>query len=137
MTPTVGRLIGAVLAALAIMFVVPFPFYGGFEALGWVELPENGSPAEFFLSVLVIKIGVAIGFVILFILARPAFKERWWIYAGIWWGMFAIVEIGQAIGPGYTWGEAVAGMLAEAVYFPLSTMVVGRMLGRGGDLGTP
>lgn len=131
--PSAGRLAAAVAATLAIMFVAPFLFYGGFEALGWVELPEDGSPAEFMLSVLVIKIGVALGFVALFILARPAFKEQWWIYAGIWWVMFAIVEIGQAIGPGYTWAEAVAGILAEAVYFPLSTVVVGRILVRAGS----
>ncbi|NNG15240.1 MAG: hypothetical protein HKM89_02085 [Gemmatimonadales bacterium] len=130
MTPTAGRLIGAVAATLAIMFVVPFPFYAGAEALGLVELPQDGSPAQFVLSVLVMKIGVALGFVFLFILARPAFKQRWWLYAGIWWVMYAIVEVGQAIGPGYTGAEAVAGILAEAVYFPLSTVVVGRILGR-------
>jgi hypothetical protein len=131
-TPTVGRLIAAVAATFAIMFVVPFPFYAGFEALGLVELPQNGSPGQFVLSVVVMKIGVALGFVLLFLLARPVFKERWWLYAGIWWVMYAVVEVGQAIGPGYTWGEAVAGMLAEAVYFPLSTVVVGRILGPQG-----
>jgi hypothetical protein len=136
MTTTVGRLIGAVLATLAIMFVVPLPAYAGFEALGLVELPQDGSPGQFVLSVLVMKIGVALGFVFLFILARPMVKEGWWLYAGIWWLMYAIVEVGQAIGPGYTGAEAVAGIIAEAVYFPLSTVVVGRILGRGGDTGT-
>ena len=135
MTPTVGRLIGAVVATLAIMFLVPLPVYAGFEALGAVEMPQDGSPAEFLLSVFVIKIGVALGFVFLFLLARPVFKERWWLYAGIWWLMYAIVEVGQAIGPGYTGAEALAGILAEAVYFPLSTVTVARILGRGGDPG--
>ena len=137
MTPTVGggRLIAAVVATLAIMFIVPLPVYAGFEALGAVEMPQDGSPAEFVLSVLVMKIGVALGFVFLFLLARPVFKERWWLYAGIWWLMFAIVEVGQAIGPGYTGAEAVAGIIAEAVYFPLSTVAVARILGRGGDAG--
>ena len=133
MTPPVGRLIGAVMATFAIMFVVPFPAYAGFEALGLVELPQDGSPAQFVLSVLVMKFGVALGFVFLFVLARPMFKQRWWLYAGVWWLMYAIVELGQAIGPGYTGAEAVAGVIAEAVYFPLSTVVVSRILTRGAD----
>lgn len=136
MTPTVGRVIAAVMATLAIMLVVPLPFYAGFESLGLVELPEGGSPAQFMLSVLVMKIGVALGFVLLFVLARPVFKERWWLYAGVWWLMYAIVEVGQAIGPGYTGAEAVAGILAEAVYFPLSAIVVGRILDRKSDANT-
>jgi hypothetical protein len=136
MTPTVGRLIGAVVATLAIMFVVPLPVYAGFEALGAVAVPQDGSPAQFVLSVLVMKIGVALGFVFLFILARPMFKERWWLYAGTWWLMYAVVEVGQAIGPGYTAAEAVAGVIAEAVYFPLSTVAVAGILGREGDADT-
>ena len=130
MMPTVGRLIAAVTATLAITFLVPLPFYAGFEALGLVELPQDGTPVQFMLSVLVMKIGVALGFVFLFVLARPMIKERWWVYASIWWVMYAIVEVGQAIGPGYTGAEAVAGILAEAVYFPLAAVVVSRILDR-------
>jgi hypothetical protein len=44
--------------------------------------------------------------------------------------MYAIVEVGQAIGPGYSAAEAVAGVISEAIYFPLSSVVVARIMGR-------
>ena len=46
-----SRVIVAMLATLVIMYVVPFPIYGAFQALGLVELPEDGSPGQFLLSV--------------------------------------------------------------------------------------
>lgn len=128
MKHSAGRVIVAMAATLFIMYLVPFPFYGAFEALGLVALPEAGSPGQFLLSVLVIKIGASIAFVLLFLLARPALGGRWWKYAFLWWLMYAIIEIGQAIGPGYGAAEAVAGILSEAVYFPLSTLAVVRIV---------
>ncbi len=126
--PGIGRVAVAAVATLTIMYVVPFPVYGAFEALEWVELPQDGSPARFLLSVLVIKVGVAVAFVLLFGLARSTLAGRWWLYAAIWWFMFAVVELGQAIGPGYSAAEAVAGIISEAIYFPLSSAAVARML---------
>ena len=126
-----GRIVVAMLATLAIQYLVPLPVYAGLEALGLVELPEGGSPARFMLSVLVIKIGVAFAFVLLFRLAGLDGGGSWWPYAGIWWAMFALIEAGQAIGPGYSAWEALGGIVAEAIYFPLSCMAVARLL-RGG-----
>ena len=130
-----GRKVVAFVTTLAIMYVLPFPVYGMFSALGLVEMPEGGSPAQFMLSVLVIKMGVAYAFVVFFGLAAPALAGRWWRYAAIWWLMFAVIEAGQAIGPGYSAAEAVAGVISEAVYFPLSSLVVARLVGRGEDAG--
>lgn len=129
-----GRAAVAIVATLAIMYVVPLPVYGVFSAVGAVELPEVGSPRQFFLSVFVMKIGVALGFVLLYSLAAPALAGRWWLYAAIWWLMYALVEVGQAIGPGYSAAEAVAGIMSEAVYFPLSSVVVARLVGRKRDV---
>ena len=126
-----GRIAVAMLATLVIMYLVPLPVYAALEALGLVELPEGGSPAQFMLSVLVIKIGVAFAFVLLFRLAGLHAGGSWWPYAAIWWLMFAVIEVGQAIGPGYSAWEAVGGIAAEAIYFPLSSMAVARLL-RGG-----
>ena len=123
-----GRVLVAFAGTLLVMFLVPLPIYGTFEALGWVELPQDGSPWRFMLSVLVIKVGVAVAFVLLFRLARPGLRGRSWPYAAIWWVMFAIIEAGQAIGPGYSAAEAVAGVLSEAIYFPLSAAWVARAL---------
>ncbi|UCF68054.1 MAG: hypothetical protein JSV80_01780 [Acidobacteriota bacterium] len=130
---TASRATAAIVATAAIMYLVPFPVYGAFEAAGAVKLPEEGSAAQFLLSVLVIKIGVAVAFVALFSLARPSLAGRWWPYALVWWLMFAVVEVGQAIGPAYSAAEAVAGIISEAIYFPLSSAVVSRIVGTEGD----
>jgi hypothetical protein len=47
--------------------------------------------------------------------------------------MFAIVEIGQAIGPNYSIGDALGGVVAEAVYFPLSSWIAVRIIGHKKD----
>ena len=125
-----SRVVTACFATLLIMFVVPFPFYAGFQALELVEMPEGASTAQFMISVIVMKIGVAVGFVLLFRLLAGDPADTRWRYAAIWWLMFAVVEIGQAIGPNYGWGEAVAGIIAEASYFPLSALLVSRLLPR-------
>ena len=119
-------------ATLVIMYVVPFPVYGVFSAAGWVTLPEGGSPLEFVLSVLVMKVGVALGFVLLFRLAQGSLAGRWWPYAAVWWAMYALVEAGQAIGPGYSVMDGVAGVISEAAYFPLCSLVVARILAERG-----
>jgi hypothetical protein len=130
MNKLVGRGIVAFVATLVIMQFAGFPVYGIFSAVGAIELPQGGSPTQFFFSVLVMKIGVALGFVLLFVLAAPTIAGRWWLYAVVWWLMYAIVEVGQAIGPGYSAAEAVAGVISEAIYFPLSSVVVARIMGR-------
>ena len=119
------------IAVLAIMYIVPFPVYGLFSAAGYVALPEDGSPAQFLLSVFVIKIGVALAFVLLYRLAARSLAGRRWLYAAIWWLIFAIIEVGQAVGPGYSAAEAVAGIISEAIYFPLATCVLARALRSG------
>ncbi len=121
----------AFVSTLLIMYVVPLPVYGFMSFIGLVEMPDTGSPGQFMISVLVVKIGVALGFVLLFRFAFTVFVARWLIYAGIWWLMFAIIEIGQAIGPNYSIGDALGGVIAEAVYFPLSSWATARILGYG------
>lgn len=118
----------AVLSTLVIMYVVPLPVYGLMEALGMVEMPADEAPGQFMVSVLVVNIGVALGFVLLLRLAVDVFAERYLLYAFIWWAMFAIVEIGQAIGPNYSVGDAVGGIIAEAIYFPLSSWLAVKLL---------
>ncbi len=98
------RIALAWLAVLAILYFVPLIVYGPASSLGWVEFPAPESPGRFMLSVLVLKVGVATAFVGLFHLGRP----------------------------GYGWSEALFGILSEAVYTPLSALLVGRMLGGRG-----
>ncbi len=134
MKSTIGRRVTAVMATLAIMWVVPLPVYGVFSALfGAIELPDGATSAQFFLSVTVVKIGFALAFVLLFELASTTLAGRWWQYAAIWWVMFVLLEAGRAMVPGYSVAFAVAGVISEAIYFPLSTMVVARIMRRRRD----
>lgn len=129
--PTGSRsVVLASLATFLIMFLVPILPYGALSALAGLEPPGNSeSPAQFMLAVVVMKVGVALGFVLIFHAARASLRGRWLAYAGAWFLMYVIVEIGQAIGPGYSWLEAGGGIVAEAFYFPMSAWVVDRMLG--------
>ena len=99
---------------LLIIYLVPFLVYAGFSVFGGLETPE-GSPLAFLAGALVSKTGTALAFVLVFYLARNDLGGRWLAYAGLWWLMFVIGEIGQAIGPGYSWREALAGIISETI----------------------
>ncbi len=114
------------LLTLVIIFVVPVLIYGLFvKYAGWKE-PEK--KLSFMISVLIQKIGTALGFVTIFTIGSEYFDDSWLIYGLIWAAMFAIVEIGQAVGPGYSKKEAVAGIISEFIYFTLSGFVVANLL---------
>jgi hypothetical protein len=126
-----GRVLASFCLTFVIMFLVPLPIHAPF-----VEMPEPASPGTFMLGVVVQKIGTALGFVLLAWLAREALRGRWLAYALCWWLMFAIVEIGQAImDPDWTWAMSVAGIISEAVYCPLSSLVTLRLLAGPGPRG--
>jgi len=55
---------------VAIIYVFPFLVYGACTVVADLKPPEGVSPAQFLISVLVSKIGTAIGFVLLFFFAR-------------------------------------------------------------------
>ncbi len=122
------RLTLSFLSTLVIMYLVPLPFYGAAAALTGLQPPEGAAPGVFMLSVLVIKVGVAAAFVLIFYFARDALAGRWLSYAFAWWLFFVLSEVGQAIGPDYSWTEAVAGILSETVYCPLAALVTDRLL---------
>lgn len=125
---TMGRIALSIGLTFVIMNVGAFIAYGTFSALVGLQPPANGSPAQFVLSVFVVKLGLAVGFVLLFHVARETWAGRWTHYALIWWVMFAVTEVGQAIGPNYSWLEAVAGIIAEAIYCPLAALAAVRVL---------
>lgn len=113
---------------LAVIFVVPFLVYGAASAVWGLKTPEGASPGRFLTSVFVEKVGTAVAFVLLFALAREAWAASWLAYAGVWWVMFVFGEVGRAIGPGYSWKEAAAGIVSETVYLPLSAYLVAVVL---------
>ena len=113
----------SVFFVLTIIYIVPFLIYGLASVVAGLKSPEGASPARFLVSVLISKIGTAIAFVLIFFFARNSLSGQWMLYAFLWWLMFVMGEIGQTIGPNYTWKEAVAGILSETIYLPLSAYV--------------
>jgi hypothetical protein len=116
------------LVVLGVIYIVPFLVYGLGTVVAGLKPPEDGSPARFLLSVLVQKIGVAVAFVVVFHLAHGSLEGRWLLYALAWMPLFVVGEIGLAIGPSYTWGNAIAGILSELIYVPLAAWITDLML---------
>lgn len=124
------RIILAAAAVLAIIFVVPVMVYGLFTLLTDLKPPDAMSPWQFLISILVSKTGTALAFVLIFHRAGDAFRRHWLVYALLWWLMFLAGEIGQAMGPAYSLTEAIAGVVSETIYIPLSALVTRTIMGR-------
>jgi hypothetical protein len=121
----------ATVLVLAIVFIVPIMVYGATGAMTGLKTPEGASPARFLTTALVSKVGTAIAFVLIYYFARNALSAQWLLYGCLWWLMFVIGEIGQAIRPKYSWTEAIAGIISETMYIPLSAYVTYRLIGLG------
>jgi hypothetical protein len=120
------RVAAAVASVWAILFAVPFVIYGTASAV--IHLKPPAEPAwRFLLSVAVSKVGTALAFVLLFLLSRDAWRDRWLLYAVIWFVMFAVSEVADAIRPGYSATEAALGILSEAIYAPVAAFIVHRL----------
>jgi len=124
-----GKTILSIILTLAIIYIVPFLVYSIFSAVAGLKPPEETSSVQFLVSIFVSKVGTAIAFVLIFYFARDSLSGRWLLYAFIWWLMFVIGEVGQAIGPDYSWKEAIAGVISETIYFPLSALVINWLIG--------
>ena len=119
----------SIILVLTVIYVVPLLVYGLGSVIAGLTTPEGSSPAKFLLSVLITKIGTAIAFVLLFYFARDSLSGQWLLYAFIWWLMFLVGEIGQTIGPNYSWKEAIAGMISETIYLPISAYLTNWLIG--------
>ncbi|MGD2108408.1 MAG: hypothetical protein PVI86_03355 [Phycisphaerae bacterium] len=123
-----GKILLSIVLTFVIIVVVPFPAYGLFSAAGLVEPPDESAAASFMIGILVSKVGTAMAFVLIFHVGSGVFSDRWLLYASLWLLMSVIHEIGQAIGPGYSPMDALAGIISETVYFPLAAYVIWRLL---------
>lgn len=119
----------AIVAVLAIIYVVPFVFYAGASALHIVDIPPDASPQRFLLGVLITKLGTAVAFVLILQLAWAQSGYGWPTYALIWFAMFAASEIGDAVSGRATWPESLLGIAAEAVYAPAAAWAAYAILG--------
>lgn len=124
-----GRIVLCTVLILVILHAAPFLVYGTLSVITGLQPPDQGSPLAFMLSVLISKLGHAIAFVLIYYLARNSLSSQWLLYALVWWLMFTLGEVGQAILPSYTWEMAAGGIISEAIYFPLSALVINRLIG--------
>ncbi|HMZ66153.1 MAG TPA: hypothetical protein PLF66_18830, partial [Leptospiraceae bacterium] len=76
------------------------------------------------ISIFISKIGIAIMLCLIYYYTKEIFQTKWLLFAVIIWVMFLFGEIGQAIGPNYSWEEAIAGIISETIYVPLSIFVL-------------
>jgi hypothetical protein len=123
-----SRLFLTFLVVLAIIYLVPIVVYGTFQSTIGAEMPKDVSPLAFLTRVFVEKVGTALAFCTIFYLARDNFSNQWLPYAAIWWVMFVFGEFGQLIGANYSWREALAGIISEAIYLPASAYVASLLL---------
>jgi len=121
------KVIAGVALVWVVIFVVPIAVYGAFSAVSGLQ-PPGGSPMQFLLGTAVSKLGTAIAFVLIWYLARDVIGPQWLLYVGIWWIMFVLGEVGQAVGPGYSRQEAIAGVISESIYLPASGLIAGWLL---------
>ena len=113
----------AVLAVFLTLFVVPILVYGAQSQLTGLQ-PPGDNPVAFLTGVAVSKLGTALAFVGIWLLARDSLGPQLWTYVALWWVMFVLGEVGQAIGPSYSWAEALGGILSETIYLPLSGLLL-------------
>jgi hypothetical protein len=110
-----------------IIFIVPVLVYGVLSRVTGLQ-PPGDDPMAFLAGVALSKLGTALAFVGIWALGREVLGPNWMLYVALWWVMFVLGEVGQAIGPDYSWSEAIAGVVSETIYLPLSGAIVARLL---------
>lgn len=121
------RVFIALLLVFLALFAVPIIVYGTFSGLSGLQ-PPGDDAVRFLLGVAVSKLGTAFAFVGIWLLGRDMLARQAGIYVFLWLVMFMLGEVGQALGPEYSWQEAFAGMISEALYFPLAGLILVRVL---------
>ena len=123
-----SRIALAIVLVLVVFHAVAFAVYGTWSLVTGLQPPTPDSPGTFMLSVFVQKVGHSITFVLIFYFGRGAFGQRWLLYAFLWWMFSVFGELGEAIMPAYSFEEALAGIVAEAIYFPLAAFITRRLI---------
>jgi hypothetical protein len=124
------KILLTIFLVLVVIYIVPFLVYAGFTLVTDLRAPADISPGRFLLSILISKVGVSIAFVLIYYKVRNSLNGKWLWYSSVWLAMLIFGEVGQAIGPDYSWTEAIAGIISEIIYFPVSGYIVHRLVGR-------
>lgn len=109
---------------LTVQYFVPFIVYSMFTLTAGLKPPVDKSPIMFILGIVISKLGITAAFVLIYLFTLPYFQIHWLVYAVLWWALFVSDEIGKAIGPKYTWKEAMAGSVSHTITIPLSVLIV-------------
>lgn len=117
----------SVVLVFATFFLLPVAVYGVLSAATGLEVPGR-DPLAFLAGVAVSKLGTAIAFIGLWLMVRYDRADRVWTYVLFWWLMFVLGEVGQAIGPDYSWTEALGGIVSESIYLPIAGLILRRLL---------
>jgi hypothetical protein len=120
----------SIIVTLATIYIVPFVLYAAATVVWDIQPPDDVAPWQFLIGILVSKIGTAFAFVLLYQFSKVWLSRKWSLYALIWWLSFTFGELGQAIGPHYTWKEAIIGIISEAIYFPLAAVFIDLLIGK-------
>ena len=122
------RIAPTIALVLIIIYAVPFLVYALFSIVADLKPPGRLAGALSHKRIR-LQTGNGAGVRSIFYIARGSLSEQWLVYALLWWVMFVVGEIGQAIGPNYTWKEAIVGMVSETIYVPLAAYVTNWFLG--------
>ncbi|MBK6466616.1 MAG: hypothetical protein IPL38_08105 [Rhodobacter sp.] len=120
-------LIATILLVFVVIFMVPVAVYGAVSAATGL-MPPGDRPFRFLAGVAVSKLGTAAAFVLIWHLGG-GITGGWPVYAALWFAMLGLGELGQALGPDYSWTEAAAGLVSEAIYLPLAGWATAVLLG--------
>ena len=113
---------------LLTIYLIPILVHGLFSRIFAIKPPGDVAPARFLLSILISKAGTALAITVLYPHAIGMFANSWLWYALVWWVFFVTGEIGQWIGRTSSTKEAIAGMISETIYVPLSVYWLSLML---------
>jgi membrane associated rhomboid family serine protease len=118
-----GKTLSTVLMVLAIMYLVPFLIYGVYAVVTGDTPPQDDNFAATLIGLILAAASIAVPFVLLFQIAHESLSGRWLVYAAIWLILTALADIGYAIGPSYSWQQAMLGIISAMIYLPLSALI--------------
>lgn len=120
--------LGAITAVFAITFVIPLVVYGAASRWTKLDTPTRLPLRQFMATVALEKAGVAVTFVGVMGLAGEPVRNAWAGYAALWFVMFAVTEVTEALRHNQGVAEAAAGVASELLYFPLASLAAAAIL---------
>lgn len=91
--------------------------------------PPTSLPLRAFIATVVLeKAAIAFAFAGVLMLGGRGLLDDWPRYAALWFVMFAVSEVTEVLRRNQGSAEAAAGILSEAVHFPVSGLIAAAIL---------